>query len=1021
MEKNLQRFREVFLEEAQEHLEIMESSLLGIEAGGSADSAILNQIFRSAHTIKGGSGMFGLDQMARFTHSLENLLDQMRAGKIEPTRPLIDTLLRSCDVLKALLAFARQDDATVPQEMGDVLEAIQQASAPSSTSARTNIAPAEPAASITELRSESKDEGTWWRIRLSPGPDVLRRGLNPRIAFGQLAELGELGKLEMDTSTLPPLEKMDPEENYLVWTMRLRTAASEDAIRDVFEFLHDGSGLDVVLEGPVAGTASQEPGAMAHGVVQAESTAGSSESPASGSLLPSEASTQEAPAPSPNTPNLSTKTVSAQEPTTPPAGQAQPGHTVSGQTHLGQQMETTISAPVQNESNSTIRVDVDLLDRLMNQVGELVLARNQILQFANANEDGTLIAASQRLNLITSELQEGVMKTRMQPIGVAWSMMPRLVRDLAVSCGKQIQLDMEGAETELDRTIIEAIKDPLTHLVRNACDHGLETPAARTPLGKNAVGKLLLRAFHEGGHVMIEIADDGGGIDATRVKNKAVEKRLITPEQAARMSDREACHLIFLPGFSTAERVSDISGRGVGMDVVKTNIERIGGAVDLSTAAHKGTTVRIKIPLTLAIIPGMVVESGGERFIIPQVSLVELVRLEEHQAKERIEHVQGAPVCKLRGKLLPLVYLNQILNLEDRRADDAVSIVVLQAEDRQFGLVVDAIRDTQEIVVKPLAKQLKGLVAYSGATIMGDGQVALILDVPGLAQLAGFGSGTYSTEKRTSTMQESETKDTHHRAMLLFRASGFERVAVPLALVSRLEEFPRERVERAGGRQVVQYRGRILPLVSMDKVCSGMDTELEGDPLQAIVFMDGGRGVGLVVGEILDIVEDSMAVRKEGRRQGLLGSAVVSGRVTDILDLEAVLESSGQRWLNSGGDARSATVLVAGASTFTRSLIRSSVEMAGHQVVEAESTREVMDRISRDKIDLVAISADLKQATGGGSLIAMIRKQAGRDLPVLALGAHSVQDNELEGMNAFLDRMDGEQMTSTIQSLLAQV
>ena len=414
--------------------------------------------------------------------------------------------------------------------------------------------------------------------------------------------------------------------------------------------------------------------------------------------------------------------------------------------HLQQQ------ARGQSASDSTIRVDVAQLDRMMNQMGELVLLRNQIVQYTNSTEDSELLGTAQRLNLLTTELQEGVMKTRMQPIGNIWGKFPRTVRDVALGCGKHVRIEMEGKETELDRTIIEAIKDPLTHLVRNAVDHGIESPEVRRAAGKDPEGRLFLRAFHEGGQVNIEITDDGAGLDLEKIRNKAIQKALVTADHAGRMTEREIANLIWLPGFSTAEKVTNVSGRGVGMDVVKTNIEKIGGTVDVQSKRGKGSTVRMKIPLTLAIIPALIVTTGGDRYAIPQVSLLELVRLEGEQARKGIESVNGAPVYRLRGRLLPLVYLNRELkvgNAQDAAPAQAaagangdaqnVNIVVLRADDQQFGLVVDEINDTEEIVVKPLSKQLKSINTYAGATIMGDGRVALILDVlgPGAAHQRG--------------------------------------------------------------------------------------------------------------------------------------------------------------------------------------------------------------------------------------------------------------------------------------------
>jgi len=540
---------------------------------------------------------------------------------------------------------------------------------------------------------------------------------------------------------------------------------------------------------------------------------------------------------------------------------------------------------------STVRVDVGLLDKLMNLVGELVLARNQILQ-VGVGKDAAFLGAAQRLNLITTELQEGVMKTRMRPIGSVWNKFPRVVRDLAVACGKDVRLELDGSETELDRTILEAIKDPLTHIVRNAVDHGIESPQTRTSRGKSAAGLLSLRAFHEGGKVNIEIADDGGGIDPERIRAKAVERGVVTAERATQMSDREVVNLVFAPGFSTAEKVSNISGRGVGMDVVKTNIERIGGSVELTSRAGHSTTLKIKIPLTLAIIPALIVHLGAERYAIPQVNLLELVRFENDQRKSRIEQIHGALVMRLRGNLLPLVHLRDVLGDDGIPAeDDAVNVVVVQADDRPFGLVVDGVSDTEEIVVKPLGPELKGINAFAGATIMGDGRVALILDVVGFAQRAGVVS---QVRERTLALASKGTSfDANHDAagaLLLLEHGDDGRVALPLALVARLEEFQRSSIERAGPKRVVQYRGDILPLITLDEVLGARATSVASDDvLQVVVFSDGGKRVGLVVGRILDIVHDAIPVKSTGARAGVRGTAVIQGRVTELLDVQAAL------------------------------------------------------------------------------------------------------------------------------------
>jgi two-component system chemotaxis sensor kinase CheA len=556
-------------------------------------------------------------------------------------------------------------------------------------------------------------------------------------------------------------------------------------------------------------------------------------------------------------------------------------------------------------ADTSVRVDVGLLDTLMNLVGELVLARNQIVQFGHSQEDPAFVGTVQRLNLLTTELQAGVMKTRMQPVGNVWSKFPRLVRDLAVACGKQVRIDMDGQETELDRTIIEAVRDPLTHMVRNAVDHGIEPPADRIAGGKPPEGRITLHAIHEGGKVVIELTDDGGGIDPHRVRDRAIQVGAVSPEQAARMNDRELVNLIFLPGFTTTDRVTQFSGRGVGMDVVRTNVEKIGGTVDVESTLGRGTTIRMKIPLTLAIIPALTVTSGGDRYAIPQVNLLELVRLEGEQIERGIERVHGAPVYRRRGTLLPIIYLDHELRVEPvRREGGDLNIVVLQADEHLFGMVVDEIRDTEEIVVKPLQKQLKGIGTYAGATITGDGKVALILDVLGLAQRAGVISRERERARIQQPSASTEPAGERHTVLLCAGRNG-SRMAIPLALVSRLEEFPRSAVERIGRRDVIQYRGEILPLIHVSRALGRGERRArdaarparprratpEEDSIKVVVHGGPQQQVGLVVGSLLDIVEETITTRSRVSRPGVLFTAVVQDRVTEFLDVERLIQS----------------------------------------------------------------------------------------------------------------------------------
>ncbi len=539
-------------------------------------------------------------------------------------------------------------------------------------------------------------------------------------------------------------------------------------------------------------------------------------------------------------------------------------------------------------AEGNIRVDVGLLDRLMNLVGELVLARNQINQLTATADDARIVAAAQRLGNVTTELQGEVMKTRLQPIGNVFGKFPRIVRDLAQELGKRVRLDLEGGETELDRSILEAIKDPLTHVVRNAVDHGIETPERRLAAGKPAEGVLAMRAFHEAGQVIVEIRDDGRGIDAGRVKAKALERGLLSAEQAARLSDDEACQLVFHPGLSTAERVTNISGRGVGMDVVRTNIERIGGAIDLRSEPGRGAHLRITIPLTLAIIPAILVESAGQRFAIPQVDLLELVRLEGPEAASGVETILGTPVHRLRDRLLPLVRLTATLSLDaPPPGEDVVTIVVLRAGGREFGLIVDRVGDPQEIVVKPLGARLATPPVFAGATILGDGRVALILDVTGLATRAGLAART-APEPATPRAPESAPAGGLRR-LLVFATGPDARASIDLANVGRLEKVDRSRIERAGDREVIQYRDDVMELVRLDALFGTAPAAVDDESLEVVVHTAGGRSLGLVVGRILDIVEERLRLHGDGARRGVLGTAVIQGRVTELLDLDAIV------------------------------------------------------------------------------------------------------------------------------------
>ena len=550
-------------------------------------------------------------------------------------------------------------------------------------------------------------------------------------------------------------------------------------------------------------------------------------------------------------------------------------------------------------SESTVRVDVVLLDKLMNVVGELVLTRNQLLQHSGSQNDSQLQNLSQRLNLVTSELQEGLMQTRMQPIRNAWATYPRLLRDLEKKTGKQVTPILKGGDTELDRSLLEAIRDPLVHLVRNAVDHGIETPQARLAAGKPETGTLTLSAYHESGNVTVEISDDGKGLDSKKIVARALVAGLLHPDQVDALSERETMNYIFQPGFSTAETINDLSGRGVGLDVVRNNVERIGGSIEIKSTPGKGTTFKLKIPLTLAIVPALIVRCLHQRFAIPQVNLLEVVYVEADKLEEDIQTVHDALVYRLRGRLLPLVDMRSLMQMGSPEKQHDQFILVLTADQQEFGLLVDDVRDTEEIVVKPLGRLLKDNPCFAGATIMGDGRVALILDVKSTADFAGV------TRQDRKLNQQLPQEDQSHQPInvaenyLLVRPSAQTgRSAIALSRVSRLEEISRDRIEYSAGREVIQYRGKILPLIRLGE--DTRDHSDDNDMIRIVVQPTDYGEVGLVVSDIIDIVSDDKAdIEKVAKSDGILGAGILQGHVTDFIDSDALFDH--YRDLNNGG------------------------------------------------------------------------------------------------------------------------
>ena len=613
-------------------------------------------------------------------------------------------------------------------------------------------------------------------------------------------------------------------------------------------------------------------------------------------------------------------------------------------------------------ANQSIRVNVDTLEHLMTMVSELVLTRNQLLEISRRNEDTEFKVPLQRLSNVTAELQEGVMKTRMQPIGNAWQKLPRIVRDLSSELGKQIELEMHGADTELDRQVLDLIKDPLTHMVRNSADHGLETPAERLAGGKGEQGTIRLSAYHEGGHIIICIADNGRGLNTDRIKAKAISSGLVTEAELEKMSEAQIHKFIFAPGFSTAAAITSVSGRGVGMDVVRTNIDQIGGTIDIKSVAGEGSSVTIKIPLTLAIVSALIVEAAGDRFAIPQLSVVELVRARAN-SEHRIERIKDTAVLRLRNKLLPLIHLKKLLKIDDGAVSDPENgfIVVTQVGSQTFGIVVDGVFHTEEIVVKPMSTKLRHIDMFSGNTILGDGAVIMIIDPNGIAKALGAaGSSAHDMNNENGAHHIGSGEQT--TSLLVFRAGSSQPKAVPLGLVTRLEELPADKIEFSNGRYMVQYREQLMPLVAMESV-----TIASQGAQPILVFSDDGRSMGLVVDEIIDIVEERLNIEVGGSSSGILGSAVIKGQATEVIDVGHFLPMAFSDWFTRKEmkpSLHSQSVLLVDDSAFFRNMLAPVLKAAGYRVRTAPTAQEGLAALRAQTFDVVLTDIEMPDMNG---------------------------------------------------------
>jgi two-component system chemotaxis sensor kinase CheA len=972
-----------YLAECREHLATIETDLLAIEQGGAEiDEQLVNRVFRAAHSIKGGAGFFDLAKIRELAHKTENALDLIRSRQMVPTPEVVSILLLAFDKLRELIGNHRESNQADITEFVSALTSLSASSLPASRKASLTqqVEVQVPEAnkhiqvSAFDLGQARQGGKCIYLIEYDLIHDIERKDKTPWAVFKDLIKCGTILETAFDLDSAGTLDK-EP-SNQLMLEVLYATVLEPDLL---------GALVDV----PPERVRLIEKNGAARPLAEPEPAPPAIEAPAA-----------------------------AVSPATPAAPVETP--------------KTATVAPVV-QSETTIRLNVSLLDSLMTLAGELVLSRNQLIESLSRQDERGIRSGAQRVSLVTSELQEVVTLTRMQPVGALFSKFPRLVRDLARDLGRDVQIKLEGGEVEIDKTILEGLSDPLTHMVRNAVDHGIEPAAERTAAGKPSTGTVLLQASHQAGQVVIEISDDGKGLAAEKIAASALAKGAVTREQLQAMSEREKMALIFLPGVSTAQKVSDVSGRGVGMDVVKTNLDRLGGKIEIDSAPGRGSRFRIKLPLTLAIIPSLLVSDSGQRFAIPQVNVGELIRIPAAQLTQRIDRVGDAEVLNVRDRLVPLVHLAEALGVPHIRSDSrAANVVLVDTGAFEYGLVIEELHDTVEIVVKPLGRHLKGLHDYAGATILGDGRVAVILDVAGLASRASLSTGTAESVSHQDDSATAATGETH--SLLLFQNAPGENCAIPIEQVSRVERVRPEQIQYLGGRRTMQYSGASLPLVSLRDTAAVGDLTAEQQWV-VIVFERLGRPLGLLAAEPLDMVEASLNIDTVTLRQrGIAGSSVLKDRTILLLDIFELADAARPEGTQAeepvvprgSTPEEQPTVLVADDSDFFRGQIQRLVEAVGCRVLAAEDGQAAWELLNHhaSEVDLLATDIEMPRLDGL-SLTRQIRAdQRFAGLPIIALSSLAGEEEIARGMAAGVDeyqiKLNKDELMESIRKAVAR-
>ncbi len=1059
---------ESFVEEANEGLANIENDLLAIEeAGANIDHELVNTVFRCIHSIKGSSGFLGLKNIGTLAHEMENILNLIRNDELVPNSTIIDALLQSADALRDMINNIEQSNDV---DISSHIELLKKALAGDSDNQVTSSASEEipdreldielPNGDLAfmmiqqrDLVARQKQGNSIYIIEADLIGEIQNKGLTPVDFLKEVYKVGEIIDSYVGTAGLNSLETELPEN--LPFRILLASKLSQEELAEKLHIAKEHVYLIATPEQTGWGQNSEENTKTEQSDTLTDNALQTSTN--SDDVKRNDTSSEQIQ--SEETQSKQVQSVQKQ------SDSIQQKQDTQRDTKSSDKPEKSASKSVKTShtQDTSVRVHVTLLDTLMTLAGELVLGRNQLLQIAHTKDTRNLETITAKIDQVTSELQEAIMQTRLQPVANVFNKFPRLIRDISNKLGKQCELTIEGKDVELDKTIIESIGDPLTHMIRNSMDHGIETPEERKAKGKNPVGMILLSASHQGGKVNIRVKDDGAGIDPEKLKQKAIEKGILTPEQAAEMNNRDAVNLIFHPGFSTAEKVTDVSGRGVGMDVVKTNIEKLGGSIEIETEVDKGTTFDIKLPLTLAIVPALIVHAARDRYAIPQVNVDELVRIKPSEIEEKIHRIKDIEVLRLRGSLLPLVRLSKVLEKEtfdeETLSKEALNIIVVESGSLRYGLIVDGLPDSEEIVVKPLGRHLKSCNCFAGATILGDGTIALILDIGGIAVKSNLNNATTEQIEKESTL--TDTSSNCRLTILLFTNAPHEQFGVPMNLISRIEKIRREQIDSVGGKPVLQYRGQSLPLIKLEE-CITADPMEKTEELFVLVFESYGKELGLIIPKLIDIRDVQVNFDDDTFLEpGVIGSTIINNKTTRMVDLYSLgaklnpssavnpaslimpgddtefkdidtddnLSSDTNEQPESTESKKDTqpTILVAEDSGFFRKQMVSLLESQGYRVVGCEDGQVAWNTIkeSPEKFDIVVTDIEMPNMNGYDLAECIKKDPKTQSIPIIAVtslaGEEDVARGKKSGIDDYQVKLDKDTLLESVSNFIKTV